>query len=101
MVIDRMDPRYDEIVRVLTDVIVPLVGAEGGQIYLVSADSNHICVHLAGQLSGAPGNGLFCRRILEPALHRVAPEVEVVLSAGFQVPEGAVLMEQPNPALAR
>ena len=95
-----MDPRYDEIVRVLTDIIVPLVGPEGGQVYLVSADSTRVCVHLAGHLSGAPGNGLFCRRILEPAVRSVVPEAEVLLSSGCQVPEGAVLMGQPEPPKA-
>ena len=82
MVVARMDSRYDEIVRVLMEVIVPLVGAEGGQVYLVSADANRVSVHLAGHLSGAPGNALFCRRVLEPAIRTVAPDAEVFLSSG-------------------
>jgi Fe-S cluster biogenesis protein NfuA len=94
MVTVRMAPRYDEIVRILRDVVAPLVEADGGRIYLVSADEGRVLIHLAGQLSGAPGNGLLCRKILEPAIHAVAPEAEVVLSAGWQVPTGAVLLQR-------
>ncbi len=75
---------------------MPLVEAEGGQVYLVSADATRVSVHLAGHLSGAPGNALFCRRILEPALRTVNPEAEIVLSSGCQIPAGAVLMGRPG-----
>ncbi len=90
MVLSSMDARYDEVLRVLRDVIVPLVEADRGEIFLVSNEGNRIEIHLAGQLAGAPGNGLFCRRILEPAIHAIAPEVEVAVSTGWRVPDGAI-----------
>ncbi len=94
MVTVRMAPQYDEIVRVLRDVVAPLVEADGGSIYLISADESRVTVHLAGQLSGAPGNGLLCRKILEPAIHAVAPGAEVVLSTGWMLPAEAVLIQR-------
>ena len=90
MVLSRMDARYNEVMRVLREVIVPLVEADRGEIFLVLSEGNRIGIHLAGQLAGAPGNGLFCRRILEPAIHAIAPELEVVLSTGWRVPDGAI-----------
>jgi Fe-S cluster biogenesis protein NfuA len=88
-----MDPRYDEIVRILRDVIVPLVEADGGEVFLLAAESSRVEIHLAGNLSGAPGNGLLCRRILEPAIRTVASDAEIILTAGWQIPEGAVRVQ--------
>ncbi len=94
MVLSRMDARYNDVMHVLRNVIAPLVEADRGEIFLVSSDGNRLAVHLSGRLAGSPGNGLFCRRILEPAIHSIAPNIEVVLSTGCQVPEGAVRLRK-------
>lgn len=86
----RMEPPNDDILRVLQEVVVPLVEADGGKVYLVSADSTQISIHLAGQHAGAPGNGLFYRRILDPAIRAVAPSAEIMLTSGWIIPDGAV-----------
>ena len=88
-----MDRRYDDIMRVLRDIVVPLVEADGGELFLVSSDATRLTFHLAGHLAGAPGNGLICRRVLEPAIHAIAPNAEIVLSAGWRIPDGAVRLE--------
>lgn len=90
MVLSRMDARYNEVMRVLRDVVAPLVEADRGEIFLISTEGNRIGIHLAGQLAGAPGSGLFFRRILEPAIHAIAPELEVALSTGWRIPDGAI-----------
>jgi Fe-S cluster biogenesis protein NfuA len=91
-----MDSRYDDIERVLRDIVAPLVEADRGEIFLVSFDSTCIVVHLAGRLAGAPGNGLFCRRVIEPVIRMVAPNTEVKVSAGWKTPEGAVRIKSPD-----
>ena len=88
-----MDRRYDDIIRTLKDIVVPLVEADGGEIFLVSGNASRFTLHLAGHLAGAPGKSLICRRILEPVIHIIAPDAEVVLSAGWRIPEGAVRLE--------
>jgi Fe-S cluster biogenesis protein NfuA len=85
-----MGSQYDEILRVLRQVVAPLVEADGGEVFLVSGDSSHISIHLAGRLAGAPGNNLLSRRILEPALRAVMPTIDLSLSSGCLIPAGAV-----------
>lgn len=90
------DSTKADIERVLRDIVAPLVESDGSEIYLVAADSARIELHLAGRLTGAPGNSLFCRKILEPALRAVVPNVEVALSAGWRIPTGAVILESSH-----
>ena len=88
-----MNRRYEEIIRLLKNIVVPLVEADGGEMFLVSGDATRLAFHLAGHLAGAPGNSLICRRILEPVIHSIAPDAEVILSAGWRIPDGAVRLE--------
>ena len=76
--------------RILRDIVVPLVEADGGLVFLVLGDDTRIVVHLAGRLAGAPGIGLLTRRIFEPAIRAVAPEIDLVFSTGWKIPAGAV-----------
>jgi len=89
MVRKTMDATDKDILRVLKEVMAPLVEAEGGKMSLVLLDSSRVEVHLSGRLAGAPGTGLFCRRVLEPAIHAVAPGTRVVVTTGYVVPPGA------------
>jgi len=89
-----LDQQHDEILRVLREIVAPLVEADGGRVYIVPDESPRITVHLAGRYSGAPGIGLLSRRVVEPALRAIAPDADIVLSSGWKVPEGAVLVQQ-------
>jgi Fe-S cluster biogenesis protein NfuA len=80
------DPK---VARVLMEVLAPLVEADGGLLYLVSASEEYVELHVGGRYSGCPGNTLVRRRVIEPALQRVAPALRVGLSAGPLVPKGA------------
>ncbi len=78
-----------EILRVLKEIIAPMLEIEGGKLRLVSLEPDRLEIHLSGRLAGAPGTGLFCRRVLEPAIHAVAPGTRVVVTTGWRVPPGA------------
>ncbi|HEX3775534.1 MAG TPA: NifU family protein [Polyangiaceae bacterium] len=79
----------DEIVRVLREVLAPLVRADGGDLYLVSVEDTGVSLHVTGRFSGCPGNTLTRRRIFEPPLNRVAPGITVTLTSGPLIPSGA------------
>jgi Fe-S cluster biogenesis protein NfuA len=82
----------DEIVRVVREVLAPLVQADGGELCLVSVVDSAVALHLGGRFSGCPGNTLARRRVLEPAIASVAPGAHLTLSTGPLVPPGAQLI---------
>ena len=79
----------DEIVRVVREVLAPLVQADGGELYLVSVDDSAVSLHLAGRFSGCPGNTLARRRVLEPIIASAVPGAYVTMTPGPLVPKGA------------
>jgi len=83
----------DEIVRVVREVLAPLVLADGGELYLVSVDDSGVSLHLAGKFSGCPGNTLARRRVLEPLIASAVPGASVTMSTGPLVPKGAQRIE--------
>ena len=46
-------------------------------------------MHLAGNYAGCPGVPLIVREVIEPAIHAVATSVQIKVSSGIRVPEGA------------
>jgi len=83
-----MSPR-DEILRVVREVLAPLISTDGGEVYLVAATEDRVALHLAGRYAGCPGNTLTRRQIIEPAIRAVAPAAQVTISSGALVPKGA------------
>jgi Fe-S cluster biogenesis protein NfuA len=79
----------DEILRVVREVLAPLVRADGGDLYLVSVEDTGVSLHVTGRFSGCPGNTLTRRRIFEPPLVAVAPGITVTLTSGPLIPAGA------------
>jgi Fe-S cluster biogenesis protein NfuA len=79
----------EEIVRVVREVLAPLVRADGGDLYLVSVEDTGVSLHVTGRFSGCPGNTLARRRIFEPPLVAVAPGIAVTLTSGPLIPAGA------------
>jgi Fe-S cluster biogenesis protein NfuA len=84
-----MGSTQDEILRVLTEVLAPLVRADGGEIYVVSVDDDAVSLHLSGGYAGCPGNTLTRRQVIEPAIRAVAPKAQISVSSGTLVPRGA------------
>ena len=79
----------DEILRVVREVLAPLVQADGGELYLVSVDDSGVSLHLAGRFSGCPGNTLARRRVLEPLIAAAAPGAYLTVTTGPLLPKGA------------
>jgi len=84
----------EKLLKVCTDIIAPLVHADGGELFIVAIEEASISLHLAGKCAGCPGATLTTACIIEPAIHAVAPLVRVVVTAGFQVPEGATAVRK-------
>ena len=84
-----MSSSREALLRVVRDVIAPLVRADQGELYLIGVTDERIALHLAGRYSGCPGNTLARRRVIEPALHAVAPGTEVVVTSGALIPRDA------------
>lgn len=82
----------EEILKVIREVVAPLIRADGGRIYLVSAEDDAVDLHLAGRYAGCPGNTLATRRVIEPAIFAVAPAARVTISSGVLIPKGAELI---------
>jgi len=82
----------DAIVRVVREVLAPLVRADGGELYLVSVDDSGVSLHLAGRFSGCPGNTLARRRVLEPLIASAVPGAYLTMTTGVLVPSGAELI---------
>ncbi|HEY6556488.1 MAG TPA: NifU family protein [Polyangiaceae bacterium] len=87
-----MSSRRDEIMRVIREVVAPLIRADGGQVYLVNATADAVSLHLTGRFSGCPGNTLAKRRVIEPAIFAVAPGTDVTVTSGVLIPAGAELV---------
>jgi Fe-S cluster biogenesis protein NfuA len=79
----------EEILRVLREVLVPLLEADGAVVYMVETTDGTLRLHLAGRYAGCPGNTLAVRRFVEPALLAISPSSRVVVTSGALVPEGA------------
>jgi Fe-S cluster biogenesis protein NfuA len=87
-----MPATIDQLLKVCREVIAPLVRADGGEVYLVAVEPDHLTLHLAGTCSGCPGAVLTTRGVIEPAVHAVAPTARVVVTSGARVPEGASIV---------
>ncbi|HHH28810.1 MAG TPA: NifU family protein [Polyangiaceae bacterium] len=88
-----MADKKEAVRSVLAEILAPLFAVEGGQVYLVSVDKKKVALHLAGTLSGSPATHMVTRRVVEPAIKAVSSKLQVVVTSGWSVPEGAQLIE--------
>ena len=75
--------------KALGEFATSLVRADGGDIYLVSASSEDVHLHLTGTCAGCPGATMTRERLLEPVVHGTLPKATVKVTTGWRVPEGA------------
>ena len=83
----------EQILATVREIVAPLVRADGGDLYLVSADERTLTLHLSGRFSGCPGNTLARRRVIEPLLAARFPGLELEVTSGPLVPPGAERVE--------
>ncbi len=81
------------VTKALSEFVAALVKADGGELYLVSATSDDVHLHLTGTCAGCPGATMTRERLLEPAVHGAAPKATVKVTTGWSVPEGAHKVE--------
>ncbi|MCA9645105.1 MAG: NifU family protein [Polyangiaceae bacterium] len=79
----------EPVLKVIQDVLLPLVTADGGELYLVRAADDEVQLHLAGRFAGCPGNTLATRRVIEPLIHKAAPNARVSVTSGAIIPKNA------------
>lgn len=79
----------EQVVKALSELAVPLVRADGGEVYLVSVTAEDVHVHLTGTCAGCPGASMTRERLFEPTVHGVAPKLAVKLTTGWNIPDGA------------
>ena len=82
-----------QVMKALADFVVALVHADGGEIYLVSATSDEVHLHLTGTCAGCPGATMTRERLLEPAVRGAVPKANVRVTTGWRVPAGARRVE--------
>jgi len=87
-----MTATIDQLLKVLKEVVAPLIRADGGEVYIVAVEANHLSLHLAGRYAGCPGAPLVVRGIIEPAVRAVAPTARLEISSGIRIPDGASLV---------
>lgn len=87
-----MDAFRESLVKVCREVLAPLVQADGGVLYLVSAAPTEVHIHLAGSCGGCPGSSITRDAVLEPAVRALAPKVTLNVTTGYLIPDGAELM---------
>ncbi len=66
------------ILRVIADIIAPLVERDGGKITYVGRRGDIVEVSLSGACRGCPGQGMTLRGVVLPALRVAAPEIRDV-----------------------
>lgn len=86
----------EPVTKLCREVLAPLVEADGGEMFLVSASADDIHIHLGGTCAGCPGASLTGDKVLGPALQTVAPKAKLRVTTGWRVPEGAHRIEPPK-----
>ena len=82
-----------QVIKALSELAVPLVKDDGGELYIVSISADDVHVHLAGTCAGCPGAMMTRERLLEPTIRGVAPKASVKLTTGWRIPDGARRVE--------
>jgi NifU-like protein len=70
---------------VITEVIRPLIEADGGRLELIEVTGNRVVIRLSGTCKGCPGQPYTLARIIEPALKR-ALGASIEVEARFATP---------------
>lgn len=83
-----------QLIELCKDVIAPLLRADGGELYVVSAEDDSLVLHMGGTCSGCPGAPLTLRAIIEPAVKSLSGAVHLSVTNGAAIPAGARRLEE-------
>lgn len=84
-----MPATIDQLLKTCNEILVPMIRADGGEVYLVAVEPDQLTLHLAGSYAGCPGVAVTTRMIIEPAIAAISPTARVIVTSGIRVPEGA------------
>ncbi len=79
----------DILSRTLREIVAPLVEADGGAVYLARKSNGSVRLHLAGACAGCPGFRVTSAEVIEPVLRAAGLKVDLEITAGWSIPEGA------------
>ncbi|MFO0667963.1 MAG: NifU family protein [Polyangiaceae bacterium] len=82
-------PLFNDVVRLCTDQALPLIEADGGELYVASATEEEVHLHLAGTCSGCPGSTYTEKYLLAPIVKAAAAKAKLKLTTGYLVPKDA------------
>ncbi len=82
-----------QLIDLCHDVLAPLIGADGGELYIVDAAEDALTLHLGGKCSGCPGASSTIRTLIEPAVRTLPGQVRLKVSVGARLPAGATKVE--------
>jgi Fe-S cluster biogenesis protein NfuA len=68
----------DQVEKILTEKIRPMLQADGGDIELVAVEGKRVKVKLKGACAGCPGAAMTLKMGVEQALKEEIPELEGV-----------------------
>jgi NifU-like protein len=78
----------DEVARVVTTVLRPLVEADGGRLDLASVSDTTVVLTLRGACAGCPGLHYTRHHVLEPAVRTAVGHVRVEVRTVADPPDG-------------
>jgi Fe-S cluster biogenesis protein NfuA len=61
----------ESIEHVISDIVRPLVAADGGDVHLLDVTADRVIVALSGNCAGCPGRPYTTSGVIEPALRKV------------------------------
>jgi Fe-S cluster biogenesis protein NfuA len=80
---------FERVEVALREKVLPLVSADAGELYLVSASDSDVHVHLAGTCSGCPGAHLTEQYLIAPVVVGVVAKSTLLVTTGYRPPAGA------------
>jgi Fe-S cluster biogenesis protein NfuA len=87
------DATREKVKKSVSELVAPLVKADGGEVFLVALTSEDVHVHLAGTCAGCPGAAMTQKALIGPVVNALLPKANVKVTTGWRVPKGAERIE--------
>ena len=79
--------------QLLYETIVPLIEADGGELYWVPSEAS-IHLHLSGACSGCPGARFTIQDVIKPLLKTIDASLPMKISVGWLIPDNAIRIQK-------